>query len=402
METWWRDNLDRRPWWMNMMMLFCAYMTFLYMPWDFLLKPALHDQEMWFGILFRGVGAKITEPLHWAVYACGLYGFWRMKVWMWPWAALYVGQVAFSMFLYYVVYVGGFSGWLMGILLAVFFVLIAKALWDSQDQFGKRRPPLRDIYGEWALITGASSGIGTEFARALAREGLSCVLSARRKERLEELAKELEQAYSVQTKVITADLSKSTGAERLAGALEDTEISVLVNNAGLGYAGRFDKLNTAKLKGLIQVNCVAPVVLTSLLIQGMRERGHGAIILTSSIAGRQPLPLHSVYSASKSFDSRFGEALWCELRNDGIDVVTVEPGPVDTEFDEVAGEFERERGEPPADVVETTLAALGRQPSVVSGWFNFLRATILRLVPSTVTLFLAKSVVEKQTSPEMR
>ncbi len=402
MESWWRDVLDRRPWWMNILMFFCAFMTFVYMPYDLLIKPIAEDHEVWFGIIIRGGAAKFTALLHWAVYGLGLYGFWRMRAWMWPWAALYVAQVAFSMVVYYLVHVGGAPGWLFGIPVTMFFVLIARALWDSQDQFGKRRPLMRDRYGEWALVTGASAGIGTEFARALAREGVSCVLSARRKPRLTELAKELEDHYGVQTKIAVADLSKPTGAERLVESLKDTEISILINNAGLGYAGRFDKLDAARMKQLIQVNCVAPVMLTSALVQGMRERGRGAIVFTSSIAGRQSLPLHGLYSATKAFDSRLGEALWCELREDGIDVLTVEPGPVDTEFVEVAGEINRERGEPPADVVDTAFAALGRQPTVISGWKNYFLANLSRFLPSTAALFVAKSFVEKQTPAELR
>ena len=84
MSQWWRERLAPRPWWMNAVMLFCAYMTFIHMPWDIFVKPVAQDAEAWFGFLLRGWGAKLTEPLHWAIYAAGTYGFWRMRAWMWP------------------------------------------------------------------------------------------------------------------------------------------------------------------------------------------------------------------------------------------------------------------------------------------------------------------------------
>lgn len=401
MSNWWRDVLDRRPWWMNGLMLFSMYMAIIYCPYDWLLRPVHGAEDVWFGIVFRGVAAKLTEPLHWAVYAAGAYGFWRMRTWMWPWAALYTAQVAFAMFVWHIAYRGGLGGWFMGLVTAAVFALVARALWNSQELFGRRRPSLAERYGQWALITGASSGIGAEFARALARDGVNCVLSARRKDRLEELAAELETSFNVSTKVMSADLAKSNGADKLADALKELEIGILINNAGFGYAGRFDKLDTKRLEALVQVNCAAPMVLASRLLGGMRERGRGAIIFTSSVAGRQPLPLHGAYAASKAFDSFLAEALWLELRENGIDVLALEPGATATEFQEVAGE-DREPGEPAANVVEVALDALGLQPSVVSGWANWLRANGTRLLPRSITLFLAHHVIERQTPAEMR
>jgi hypothetical protein len=281
------------------------------------------------------------------------------------------------------------------------FAGLAIALWNTQDQFGRRRDSMKDRYGDWALITGASSGIGTEFARALARDGVSCVLSARREDRLKELAAELEQNFGIKTKVIVADLADTDGAERLAKAVADIDVDILVNNAGFGYAGRFDKQETERLKSMVQVNCVAPVVLTSVLMAKMKARNRGAIIFTGSIAGHQPVPLHGLYSATKAFDLFLGESLWAELRDQGIDVITLEPGPTESEFTAVAGE-DRDVGEPASNVVEVCLDSLGSQPSVVSGWFNWLRACTARLVPRSTTALIAQEVMRKQTPPEMQ
>jgi uncharacterized protein len=262
---------------------------------------------------------------------------------------------------------------------------------------------LRERYGEWALITGASAGIGLEFAHALARGGMSCVLSARREDRLNALAAELRERHHVDTRVVTADLAASDGADRLATAVGDLPIAMLVNNAGFGYAGRFDKLDTERLRAMVQVNCVAPVVLTSKILPAMVKRARGAVIMVGSVAGRQPLPLHAVYSATKGFDLLLGEALWGELRGSGIDVLVLEPGPTATEFQAVAGEVvDANHGEPAADVVRVALDALGRKPSVISGWFNWARANAVRFAPRSTVAILAKRVVAGQTPADLR
>jgi len=401
MKSWWRERLSRRPWWMNALMFFCAFMALVYMPWDFLVKPVAADEEAWLGLLLRGWAAKLTEPLHWAIYAAGLYGFWHMRAWMWPWAAVYAAQVAIGMFLWSVLYVGGFRGWFSGVLAFAPFAAITLVLWNAREQFGRQRRSLRERYGEWALVTGASAGIGAEFARALAREGLSCVLTARREDRLRELAAELERQHHVSTRVVAADLADPTGAERVVDAVNDLPIAVFINNAGFGYAGRFDKQKTERLREMIEVNCVAPTVLASRLLPGMRERSRGAMIITGSISAHQPLPWHALYSATKVFDLHLGEALWAELRGTGVDVLVLEPGPTESEFRDVAGET-REVGEPASNVVSLALERLGEQPSVIFGWFNWLRANSARLAPRSLVALIAQQVVLKQTPPEMR
>jgi short-subunit dehydrogenase len=152
---------------------------------------------------------------------------------------------------------------------------------------------------------------------------------------------------------------------------------------------------------MVQVNCVAPVVLASLLLPGMRKRGRGAMIVSGSIAGRQPLPRHAIYGASKAFDLLFGEALWAELRGTGVDVLVIEPGATESEFRDVAGEL-RDVGEPAANVVALSFEALGRQPSTISGWFNWLRANAIRLAPRPLACLGAESFILEQTPGDMR
>jgi len=398
MREWLRTLFVGRPWWMNAVMVFSAYMAFVYLPWDLFVKPVAVDEEVWFGIRFHGWAAKFLEPFHWAVYAAGAYGFRRMKTWMWPWAAVYAGQVAFGMLVWPWIYVGGFLGFLLGIVSVVPFAVLSWALWEARPLFQAQRPSLRERYGEWALVTGASSGLGSEFARALAREGVSVVLTARREKRLRDLASELEKAHQVSTRVVAADLADPSAAEQLTEAVRDLEIAILVNNAGFGYAGRFDKQEPERLREMVQLNCLAPVMLSAGLLPGMLARGRGAVVITGSAAGRQPLPFHGVYSATKSFDLLLGESLAVELRSQGVDVLVLEPGSTQTEFQQVAGEIAH-NGEPAERVVLLALEALGQQPAVISGWFNWIRASIAsRLLPRSLVAHLGKDYMAKRVS----
>jgi short-subunit dehydrogenase len=402
MKSWLRSLFDGRPWWMNAMMVFCAYMAVVYVPWDLFVKPVAQDQEVWFGIMFTGWAAKLLTPFHWAVYAAGAVGFRRMRSWMWPWASVYVGQIAIGMLVWSVLEVGGFGGWFVGAVAFAAFAGVAAALWKARPLFQPSPEALKKRYGDWALVTGASVGIGAEFARALAAEGLSLVLTARREDKLRGLADELEKAHSISTRIVAADLGQSDGADAVVDAVRDLEISVLVNNAGAGYAGRFDKQDPERLRSMVTLNCAAPVVLTSRLVPGMVERGRGAVVIVGSVAGRQPLPLHGVYSATKAFDLLLGESLAVELRDQGIDVVVLEPGSTETEFQQVAGEIAHP-GESAEKVVRVALDALGRQPSVVSGAFNWLRANAAtRLFPRALVAHIARDVVAVQTPEEMR
>ncbi len=402
MESWLRGHLARRPAWMNAVLAFSIFMAAIYVPWDFWCKPVSRDAEVWLGFALHGWAAKATEPLHWAIYAAGAYGLWRMRPWLWPWASLYAAQVAIAMLVWPVRTRGGLVGWSTGLLAALPFAALCVAFWRSRAEFGRRPRRLRERYGEWALVTGASAGIGAELARALAAEGLSLVLVARREDRLRALAAELEREQRVATRVVAVDLAAAGGAEQVADAVADLEIAVLVNNAGFGYAGRFDRQETPRLCEMVQLNCVAPVVLTSRLLPSMRARGRGAVIFTGSVSGRQPLPLHALYSATKAFDLFLGEALWGELQGSGVDVLVLEPGSTETEFQQVA----REVPHPGADaraVAQAALDALGRQPSVIPGWFDWLRANAAqRLGPRAVVVLAAKRVMEAQTPPEMR
>ncbi|MEN8159205.1 MAG: SDR family NAD(P)-dependent oxidoreductase [Myxococcota bacterium] len=402
MREWVQHQWSLRPWWMNLMLLMCIYMAVIYVPWDLFWKPVAIDEEVWFGIRFHGWAAKALAVPHWAVYAAGMVGFWRMARWMHPWAAVYAVQMTIAMIVWPLLYVEGDQRYVFSVASGVVFAGVTFALWRARPWFQLEPGSLRERYGSWALVTGASAGIGVAFARAFAKDGISLVLAARRGDRLAQLADELTKEHGVEVRIVSCDLATPDGVQACIAAAQDVDLAILVNNAGVGYSGRFERQDPERLTALVQLNCVAPVTLTAALLPKLRARGRGAIVFTGSVAGSQPLPLHAVYSASKSFDNLLAEGLWAELRGSGIDVIALEPGSTETEFQAVAEEIAHE-GESAEKVVAVALRALGRQPSVVSGGFNWLRANAaMRLLPRPLLALVAKEVMERQTPEGMR
>lgn len=402
MGEWIRHQWKRRPWWMNLMLLFCAWMALVYVPWDLFVKPVAVDEEVWFGIRFHGWAAKLLEIPHWAVYGAGLVGFWGLQRWMHPWAALYAAQMTLAMVVWPLLYVESDWRFVNAAVAGAVFGWITWVLWRARGWFQPEPGSLRERYGGWALVTGASAGIGVEFARALAKDGISLVLTARRGERLAALADELAKEHGVEVRPVACDLATPEGVEKCLAATEGLDLAILVNNAGVGYQGRFDKQAPERLVSMVQLNCAAPVALTVALLPRLRARGRGALIFTGSTAGSQPLPLHALYAATKAFDNLLAEGLWGELHGSGIDVLALEPGPTESEFQVAAGEIPH-AGEPADKVVRVAFRALGRQPSVVSGVFNWLRANLaMRLLPRSLVALVAKQVMERQTPESMR
>jgi uncharacterized protein len=194
-------------------------------------------------------------------------------------------------------------------------------------------------HGKSVLITGASSGIGTAFCHELAGYGASLMLAARRKDRLDSLANELLDKYECEVSVFPCDLSDPGGPESLVRAIRDQGLSVdiLINNAGFGFNGSFLDGSPEKYQQMMQVNMGALVTLTRLLLPDMVRRGSGGILNVSSMAGFLPIPYFAVYSATKQFVINISWSLWKELQGTGVHVSVLCPGPVDTEFMEVAG-----------------------------------------------------------------
>lgn len=247
-------------------------------------------------------------------------------------------------------------------------------------------------YGDWALVTGASAGIGAVFARKLAAERMNVVLVARRADRLQALANELARAHAVKTRVVAEDLERDGAIERIAASVADLEIGVLVNNAGFSTVGRFERVPREKILGMIRVNCLAVAGMTHAFLPGMTKRRRGAIVIVASVAGYQPLGFAATYGATKAFDLMLGEALWAENRDTGVDVLVLSPGPVETEFQTVAGETPHP-GATPESVVEVAFQALGKKPSVIAGRLNKARTWGVRFAPRAQVARLAMGVM---------
>jgi short-subunit dehydrogenase len=255
--------------------------------------------------------------------------------------------------------------------------------------------------GATALVTGASSGIGTEIARGLARRGYGVTLVARREERLLELAKELGEEHDVPAGVIACDLGDRDERERLAGELEKLEldVAILVNNAGFGYTGDFVTAPRARQGSMVSLNCEAVVDLSSRYLPGMVARGEGAVMNIASVAAFQPLAGSATYAATKAFVLNFSEAVHQELNGTGVTMTAISPGPVRSEFAEQAGVGGAEERTPgmiwmsAEDLAEEAIDAVDKgKRAVVPGRINQATSIIGRHTPRTLALPLTRRI----------
>ena len=259
--------------------------------------------------------------------------------------------------------------------------------------------------GKWALVTGASAGIGKAFAEELATGGTHLVLTARRQERLEELAQELTATRKIRTEVFVADLADAGAPEKIFTFTQDKGIDVelLINNAGFGAYGEFTTVETHRLLDMVQVNCSAVVHLTRLYLPEMIKRRSGDVLVVASTASFQAVPYISTYAATKAFDLLLAEGLAEEMKPYGIRVCALCPGSTESEFHEVAGQAHlapaRKNRETAEKVARTGLQALAAGKSyVISGTGNYLGAQMQRLVPrGLVTRVAAKMFRPRKT-----
>lgn len=250
-----------------------------------------------------------------------------------------------------------------------------------------------DHRSQTTLITGASSGIGREFARALAARGSSLVLVARRRDRLEELAASL----AVPVTVLPLDLTEAGAGARLAAATERLGVRVtsVVNNAGFGTQGPFHTEDPAVQRDMIAVNIAALTDISRAFVAPLRAAGTGFLVNVASLASYQPGPNMAVYAATKAYVRSFTEALWQESRGTGLRVLSLAPGLTRTEFFDVVGNDSLLRGstgtgvQTPRQVVDYGLRVLDRRdppPSAQSGLINRATGLLTRYLPRRVTL----------------
>lgn len=253
----------------------------------------------------------------------------------------------------------------------------------------------------WVLVTGASSGLGEELAKRLAQRGAHLVLTARREERLQNLASDLMRVNGTRAEVIGADLSQPDGAERLLRALRERELHVshLVNNAGFGSAGAFTELDPARESAMIELNVASVVRLTRGLVGGMVAARDGGILNVASTAAFQPVPFMATYAATKAFVVSFTLALAAELESSGLRVMALCPGPVHTGFQAAAG-FERPALPlavlSPNRTIERALAAYERGERLYTpGLVNGVQSLAARVLPQGLVTWAAARTMRR-------
>lgn len=249
--------------------------------------------------------------------------------------------------------------------------------------------------GHTALVTGASSGLGAEFARQLADRGANLILVARSADRLRTVAAEIERTHSVRVEVVPTDLADRDAVEHLAGRIGD-RVHLLVNNAGYGSYGPFATLDPGREYNQVLVNNAALVALTRAVLPAMLHRGTGAVINIASTIAFQPGAYQAVYGATKAFVLSFSEAVRVETRRTGVRVLTLCPGPVDTGFlaglgdDRAAHTAIYSRLDRADRVIATALRALDRdRATVIPGLRNALLANAPRFAPRATTAWIS-------------
>jgi hypothetical protein len=237
--------------------------------------------------------------------------------------------------------------------------------------------PMKDLaskYGMYALVTGASSGIGAQFATQLAAAGLQLVLVARRKDRLEALASELRARHGTAVEIIELDLARNGAVAELARRTEHLDVGFLVAAAGVITSGPFVRGPLDAETGLLTVNLVVPMQLAHTFGARFAERGRGGMVLISSTVGNQAAPYLANYAAAKAYIASLGQALNYELKRDGVDVLVLEPGPTRTEGVETAEGIDFSKLPlpmmAPHRVVRKALRSIGRRQLVIPGRLN--------------------------------
>ena len=257
---------------------------------------------------------------------------------------------------------------------------------------------MNQFSGKWAVITGASSGIGAEFARELSKQGMNLVLTARREDKLNELAEELASRDGTKNLVIPLSLLEADAPKQLFDKVKEEGIVVdlLINNAGFGYVGTIGETDSKRMAEMIQLNVAALTELSYLFLPEMMERQEGAILNVASVASYQPIAYMPVYAASKAYVLHFSEALWAEARDRNVTVMALCPGTTRTDFFDVAGVKEgwlaRNRSQSVQQVVAAAMKGLRKKRShIVPGWINWLLSLSVRMGRRKMVVLMTRS-----------
>ena len=255
------------------------------------------------------------------------------------------------------------------------------------------------------MVTGASSGIGEAFARALANRGANLILTARSENKLRQIAKELSEKHAIQVYLFPGDLSHPDMPQRLWAQVQSASLSVdvLINNAGFGKCGPFLEYDYQSYQDMLNLNINALVGLTHLFLPWMLKKGEGGVINVASTAAFQPIPYLAVYSATKAFVLGFSESLWGEYHKRGLTVLALCPGNTSTNFAEVANAdvTKMTRAETPEIVVQKGLDAFlkGRNYVIPGRSVNYLLANLSRLLSRRRVLEITSGIFKPDIAP---
>ena len=256
---------------------------------------------------------------------------------------------------------------------------------------------LKEKYGDLALITGASSGIGEQFARLLAAAGFDLLITARRREELQRLADELQQQYAVNVAVAVCDLANEDDVDALIDKARTLDPGLIVSNAGFGAKGEFLHHDHLQMECMYRTNCLALSKLAYHLLPGMVAKKRGGLIVTGSVEGEVAFPYSAPYAASKAFVHSLTRSLWVEMKPHNIDVLLLAPGSTDTAAPLKQG-MTRDQLiglQSPAFVAEKALQALGNKMMVTPGFVNRAFITLLKLLPRKWSTMAAGAGMKK-------
>lgn len=256
----------------------------------------------------------------------------------------------------------------------------------------KEKLRLKTNFGDWAIVTGASSGIGLELTTQLAGAGFNLVINARNPERLKNVERELKSKFNIKIIIVEADVSETTGIEKIIQASQGLNIGLLINSAGYGTSGLFADSSLHEEINMLRVNCEAVLSLTHYFAQKFKQQKRGGIIFLSSVVAFQGVPYAANYAATKAYIQSFAEALAVELKPFGISVLAAAPGPVNSNFGQRAN-MQMGKGLQPAQIGAPILNALGKQTNVIPGLLSKVLIYSLRTVPRFIKIKIMQQVM---------
>ena len=244
----------------------------------------------------------------------------------------------------------------------------------------KEKARLNNQYGEWAIVTGASSGIGLELATQLANAGFNLIINSRHLDKLQHVEKQLKATSNIAVKIVACDVSENQGIDQIIQAAKGLNVGLLIASAGYGTSGNFIDSSLHSEINMLRVNCEALLSLTHYFSQQFVQQKRGGIILMSSMVAFQGTPYSANYAATKAYVQTLAEGLAVELKPKGVDVLAAAPGPVESGFSQRAN-MKMSMSLTPSQIGVPILTALGRKTTVLPGFLTKFLVYSLRTVP---------------------